>query len=262
MKKRVISAIVMILILTPILIVGDIYYVLFCSILGMMALWEILRLEKNIPNSMKIFCYIWCLFIILHEYKSIEYQNALNLPIILLMFLIFSISVIINGDLKKYNYKDSVWLLIITILIGVLFNSIIRIRFIGLQYTVYCLIVAVSTDTFAYIGGRLFGKKKISPNISPNKTFAGSVIGSIIGTIVASIYYYFMISGMKVEMLLLLSFVLSILCQCGDLFFSSIKRYYGVKDFSNLIPGHGGILDRLDSTLFVVIGFLLYNMFI
>ena len=262
MKKRIISAIVMVLLFVPILILGDIYYVFLCSVLGMMGLWELMRLEKKIPDVMKILSYFWCLFIILYKYKSVDYENVINYPIVISMFLFFSITVIICGNLRKYDYRDSIWLMIMTLLIGLLFNSLIRIRFIGLEYTIYCLLIAIATDTFAYIGGRLFGKKKLSPTISPNKTYAGSVVGSIVGTIIASVYYYYIIGNAQIEVIILLSFVLTILCQCGDLFFSSIKRYYNVKDYSDLIPGHGGILDRLDSTLFVVIGFLLYYIFI
>ena len=113
------------------------------------------------------------------------------------------------------------------------------------------------TDTFAYFGGSLFGRNKLIPSISPNKTVEGSICGSLMGTIVGSIFYYFVIGGNLIE-IIIVSFILTILAQVGDLFFSSIKRYYKIKDFSNLIPGHGGVLDRLDSVLFVILGFLLY----
>ena len=261
MKKRLVSAIVMILTLTPIMILGDYYFAFLCVMLGLMSLWEMLRLEKEIPSLMKILCYFWCLFLILYKYKEVNYIDVINYPILFLMFLFFSISVIINGDLKKYNYKDSIWLMVVTLLVGLLYNSMIRVRNIGLNIMFYCLIISVATDTFAYFGGKMCGKKKISPSISPNKTIAGSVIGSIVGTIIASVYYYYCIGNTNVEVIILLSCALTLLCQCGDLFFSSIKRFYGVKDYSNFIPGHGGILDRVDSTLFVLVGFLLFRIF-
>jgi len=243
------------------LLLGDFYYVFFCSIVGMMALWELMRLEKKIPDSMRFFCYLWCAFLILYRYKEVDFYNAGNFSLIVCMFFFFSISIIVAGNLHKYDYKDSMWLLMVTMIVGIMFNSLVKVRFIGIEYTIYCFLVAILTDTFAYIGGRFLGKKKLSPTISPNKTIAGSIIGSIFGTIFASIYYYFAIGNIEIESLILLSFALTILCQCGDLFFSSIKRYYNVKDYSDLIPGHGGILDRLDSSLFVILGFLLYNIF-
>ena len=104
----------------------------------------------------------------------------------------------------------------------------------------------------------MLGKHKLSPSISPNKTVEGSIIGSIMGTILGSLFLYFVIGSTNILEIILLSFILTLVSQLGDLFFSSIKRTYKVKDFSNLIPGHGGVLDRLDSVLFVILGFLVY----
>ena len=106
------------------------------------------------------------------------------------------------------------------------------------------------------------GKHKLAPTISPNKTIEGSIIGSLMGTMMGSAFYYNIIDKSNLWLVILISFILTILAQIGDLFFSSIKRSYKIKDFSNLIPGHGGVLDRLDSVLFVILGFLLYNLFI
>ena len=149
-----------------------------------------------------------------------------------------------------------------TLLIGIMFNSFIRIRLLGLYPVIYCFLISTMTDTFALFGGKLFGKHKLAPLISPNKTIEGSVIGSLFGTIIACIFYYFVIGNMSIGVILLLSFVLTIFGQMGDLFFSNIKRFYNVKDFSNIIPGHGGILDRLDSVIFVILGYLLYILII
>ena len=186
----------------------------------------------------------------------------INYPIIVSMFLVYSISIIINKNIKKYNYKDSLWIFVITLLIGLMFNSFVKLRMIGLYQVVYCLLVATMTDTFALLGGKLFGKNKLCKEISPHKTVEGSIVGTIIGTIIGTIFYYYVIGDIHLEILIPLTFILSILGQIGDLFFSSIKRYYNIKDFSNIIPGHGGLLDRLDSLLFVILGFLLYVLVI
>ena len=125
------------------------------------------------------------------------------------------------------------------------------------------LLITVITDTFALITGKLIGKHKLAPNISPNKTIEGSLGGSILGTFVASAYYLTVIDGGKSLLLvILITFVLSVIGQIGDLVFSAIKRYYKQKDFSDLIPGHGGILDRFDSLIFVVLAFILLIDFI
>ena len=118
------------------------------------------------------------------------------------------------------------------------------------------------TDTFALFGGKLFGKNKLCKEISPNKTVEGSITGTIFSTIIGTIFYYFLVGGKSLIIIITLTFILSIFGQFGDLFFSSIKREHKLKDFSNVIPGHGGILDRLDSLLFVIMGYLLYMLII
>ena len=258
MKKRVISAIVMIILFIPFLLLGDIPYLVLGSLLGLLSLWEMLRLEKNIPLYMQAISYLVCLLLILYQYNTTDYYNIINFPIIASMFFIFSFSIIINKDLKKYNYKDGMWLFIITLMIGIMFNAFIKVRFIGLYQVIYCMLIATMTDTFALFGGKLFGKNKLIEEVSPNKTIEGSITGTIFGTVIGTVFYYFVIGNINIWVLILLTLILSIFGQFGDLFFSSIKRNYKVKDFSNLIPGHGGILDRLDSLLFIILGFLLY----
>ena len=96
----------MILIFIPILLLGDIYYVIFSSILGIMALWELERLEKDIPNYMKLLSYFISLFLILYNYKDTNYSNMFNYPVIGGMFLLSALSLIINGNLSKQNYHQ------------------------------------------------------------------------------------------------------------------------------------------------------------
>ena len=102
------------------------------------------------------------------------------------------------------------------------------------------------------------GKNKLAPSISPHKTIEGFIGGALMGTFVATTFYFTVIdSNISLVILILTTAFLSVIGQLGDLVFSSIKRTYGVKDFSNLIPGHGGILDRLDSIIFVILAFIL-----
>ena len=112
------------------------------------------------------------------------------------------------------------------------------------------------TDSYAYFGGRLIGKTKLIPDISPNKTWEGTIVGSLVGTFVCTVYYLTVIdSRASVFVIAGIVLLLSIVGQLGDLFFSAIKRRYGVKDYGNIMPGHGGVLDRLDSIIFAVLAF-------
>lgn len=262
MKKRIVSAIIMIVLFIPFLLLGDYFYLVLGSLLGILSLWEMLNLEKGIPTYIKFISYVMCLLLILFQYDSKEYFDMINYPILVSMFFVYSFSIIINKDIKKYTYKDGMWLFLVTLLIGIMFNSFIKVRNIGLYQVIYCLIIATMTDTFALFGGKLFGKHKLIETISPNKTVEGSVVGTLMGSILGSVFYILVIGNLNIWVTILLTIILSMFGQFGDLFFSSIKRFYKVKDFSNLIPGHGGILDRLDSLLFITMGYLLYIMII
>ena len=110
------------------------------------------------------------------------------------------------------------------------------------------------TDSGAYLIGRKLGKHKLAPHVSPNKTWEGSIGGSLVSVIVVGLYLAF--SPVKfaygLPIMLLLTVVLSVGGQIGDLIESAFKRHYGVKDSGRILPGHGGILDRFDSLLFVL----------
>ncbi|QGS52116.1 phosphatidate cytidylyltransferase [Spiroplasma tabanidicola] len=135
---------------------------------------------------------------------------------------------------------------------------------------VWIWLMVILGDSFAYIGGMMFGKTKLAPKISPNKTWEGATIGSsvasVIGIAYAAIFYFVpaldnfkplnigisLINNKVVEFFIyvLLSCVFPIIALMGDLIFSWVKRVFDIKDYSRLIPGHGGILDRLDSIIF------------
>lgn len=118
----------------------------------------------------------------------------------------------------------------------------------------YLAISAWETDTFAYLVGIKFGKHKLTP-ISPKKSIEGSIGGIVGSTLIAIIYTYFINkicnAGISYLEITGIAVVLSVLSQIGDLAASSIKRYVDIKDFGKIIPGHGGMLDRIDSILFI-----------
>ncbi len=122
---------------------------------------------------------------------------------------------------------------------------------------------AVCEDTLAYYIGRLFGRHKLCPEISPKKTIegaAGGLAGGIIGTVVLALIWGH--QGIGIGWYVLLGAVLGTLCQFGDLAASLIKRQFGAKDFGNLLPGHGGLMDRLDSTIFILpVVWLFFHLF-
>ena len=119
----------------------------------------------------------------------------------------------------------------------------------GELFTWLIFVITIVSDSMAYFTGKMFGSHKLIPSVSPNKTVEGS-LGAIFFTVIACFLYSFLL-GVKIPYLIVIGILGSISSQCGDLIASKVKRYAGIKDFSNLIPQHGGILDRLDSALLV-----------
>lgn len=259
MTKRVISAIILVLVFVPFIIVGELPFTIFMTVLSVLGLYELLRVretKKKFPLILKIFAYIGTLYFCLYNTSSIEFINKFDYRVMAgIIFLFISPMVFINNS-DKYDLNDALFLIGSVLFIGLSFNLIIITRNYDITYIIYLLLITTITDTFALFTGSLIGKHKLCPKISPKKTIEGLVGGTIMGAFVATVFYNTLISStVPLVTVIMLTFVLCLIGQLGDLVFSSIKRYYDVKDFSNLIPGHGGILDRFDSLIFVVLAF-------
>lgn len=261
MKTRVISAIVMLAIIIPISLIGGIPFTITALILGLISLKEIIDIretKKRFPFFIKFLSYIIMTVLILNNNGSTIFEYLLDYKIIALILFSMLIPIIIFHDNKKYNINDAMFLTGIIFFLGTAFNLIILIRNYDLLYLLFLVLITTLTDTFAFITGYYIGKTKLLEVISPKKTWEGLLGGTFFGVLISSIFYYQVIgTNISAFSLALIVTCLSLLGQVGDLVFSSIKRYYNKKDFSNLIPGHGGILDRLDSLIFVLLGFVL-----
>lgn len=254
MKKRVISAIVALMIFIPLIALGGMWFKAAICVLAVIGMHDFLDLPggKKRPKYVDIIFYALVLLLtFVNENRESYYLLTLLLPMILVIYC---------NDNKKYNADDTFKLIGMAILIGTVFHKVILIRNESLWLFIYLFLITSMTDTFAHLGGSLIGKHKLAPKISPNKTWEGSIIGGIFGTLIASTFYYIMVSNtVNILGLLVVTLFLSSLGQLGDLFFSAVKRNHNIKDFSNLMPGHGGVLDRLDSIIFVIIGYILLS---
>ena len=254
MKKRVISAIIAFAIFIPLVIIGGIYLKIAACILGVLGMKEFLELphKNKRPMYIDVIFYAFTILLIFIDSKRQVYY--------LLAGLIPALAVIYCNDNKKYNADEAFKLICMCLLVGTFFHKLLVIREVSILKFVYLFLITMLTDTYAHMAGTLVGEHKLAPKISPNKTWEGAIVGGIFGTLCASTFYYIFIDGnVNVLALLIITLFLSTLGQLGDLFFSAIKRNHDIKDFSNIMPGHGGVLDRLDSIIFVVIGYIILS---
>lgn len=263
MKTRVISAIVMLIIVAPLIYFGGSAFRIGVTVVSLLGMKEILALKKShqrIPIFVQFISFITLSLIVLSEFDGYSILFGVTYKGIAIMLLsLLGLSLLYEDD--RYTATDALVLIGSVLLLGTAFNTIILVRELNLYLFCSLILIFILTDTFAYLGGRAFGKNKLIPHVSPNKTIEGSIIGTVVGTVGVSIFYHYLVSPITFSVVFGI-LLLSIIGQIGDLIFSKIKRENNIKDFSNLIPGHGGILDRLDSTIAIMLGFLIfYSLF-
>ncbi len=261
MKTRIISAIIMIVVLVPVLIMGGTVFKVVLTALGALALYEMIHIKdkKNkVPIYMKIFAYLTYVFLCLNNASFHTNYYTVSYQLIALVIFLFLVPVIFINDNDRYSFMDAIWLTGITVFIGFAFNLLILIRYYDINYFLYLVFITIVTDTFALFTGYFIGKHKLCPKISPKKTVEGAIGGTVMGTFVAVAFYLTVINtSISLYYIIPITVLLSLVGQLGDLVFSSIKRYFDQKDFGNIIPGHGGVLDRVDSLIFVALAFII-----
>ncbi len=260
MKKRIIGAVLVLLIGIPLVIVGDKIFILACGILGSLALKEIVELKEHHHQIPDFIFFVCILDLLLLLFSSLQTENLyLELPYKYLTFTLISLFIptLFYKD-GKYSAKDAMYLLGSILFLALSFYSILFVRNYNVHILVYLILISIFTDSFALFVGKLIGKHKCSKTISPGKTWEGCIGGSIFGIALSLVYYFYFVGKENIFLVVLLTSLLSVIGQLGDLVFSKIKRENKIKDFSKLIPGHGGILDRLDSLIFIVLTYILF----
>lgn len=262
MKKRVIAALIMIPAVVLLLLAGKTALVVAAALIALMSVYEICAAYGfNKKDKIPVLIYIILSVPIVFVVKSgviIDKTGLDLLSLVLTAYILlgFILMLIFNDKVKMRDMFSS--LLVSCLLVYFLSYAVkIRTEMPRGEFLVWAILVgACFTDTFALFGGKFFGKRKLAPKISPKKTVEGSISG-VIGSILMMMAYGLVVTLINGDIkadylyLALLGLVASIFAQIGDLSLSAIKREAGIKDYGNLIPGHGGILDRLDSIIFV-----------
>lgn len=230
------------------ILLGGIWLKAFTIVLSVGGLYEFYKaLKEKKFNPIRIIGYILLaiFYLVGNNFEYIMY-------IVVLAIILLLVIPVIN---LKYTFIDSAITLLGFLYVGILFSFIplVNNKASG-QFLVWLIFIGSWVcDTAAYYSGKYLGKKKLCPEVSPKKTIVGS-IGGLVGSTIGCGIFGIIVSSYVPEVQIIHFFLIGALCgimgQFGDLVASSIKRYVGIKDYSNLIPGHGGILDRFDSILF------------
>ncbi|MCX7711840.1 MAG: phosphatidate cytidylyltransferase [Clostridia bacterium] len=274
LKTRVISAVVGAVLLIVLLSLGNIALGLGILVLSLIGIRELYQAVSHAGyKPVRWIGYLACIPIFLislsGENKVSAYVgllksvNSIFFGIFVMLMVLFSLIVFLHD---KYSLIDIALTVFGILYVPFLFSFIVLTRGMtnGVLF-IWIIFIAWSTDTFAYFTGLMLGKHKLLPAISPKKTIEGS-IGGIIGCVAATIAYGIFIRAYIGEIpiyhFVIIGLLNGIISQVGDLSASAIKRFVNIKDYGKVMPGHGGVLDRFDSILFVAPVVYFYLSFI
>lgn len=299
MKKRVITGILMALTLAPLVFIDillpalELLAVLFV-IIAVVEMLNMYEKAHHTPVGVKLIVIFSTLLLYLSLVSSspfcvdsqlVKLLEKINFKIdlILTLGLIFVLNLSCLVFIPDFDAADigRCFLTIIYVALG--FGAFMTLRFMGIRFVIYLIIVVMGTDIFALVFGLSFGKHKMAPLISPKKSWEGAIGGSLSALVLGLMFILLyqnisnIIPGVEVKdffggildidafhpvifigFIIVLTLSMSISGQIGDLVASKLKRCFGIKDYSNIFPGHGGVLDRFDSLIYSSVIFLFF----
>jgi phosphatidate cytidylyltransferase len=248
MDKRVVSALIAIPVLLFFVVSGGVIFKVGVVSLSVIALYEYINVySKNDDKPISWVLYIG--FLLHYLVIALNMHNLVLPTIYLIVFLSMSVP-IFN---RSYSVISSSLTVTGFLYIINFFSLLILIRdFPNGNYFIWLVfLISFFCDTFAYYTGRFLGRNKLCPLVSPKKTVEGA-LGGVVGSIVGVTIWKLIVGSLGFTWIHIISLGIigAVISQIGDLSASLIKRYVGVKDYGNIMPGHGGVLDRFDSILF------------
>ncbi|MDQ0206313.1 phosphatidate cytidylyltransferase [Alkalicoccobacillus murimartini] len=259
MKQRIITGIGFGIVMIAMIIFGGIIFNLAVSLAASIAMIELLKMKKMKANSLTGITGLVSMWILL--VPSSWFHAVFPFPFTKVeLFIFFILIMLMLTVLTKntFTFDEVGFVVLSSVYVGFGFHYLMLTREtpeIGMALVLFVILLIWTTDSAAYFVGRSIGKRKLWPDISPNKTIEGSLGGVVFALVIGTIVY-FILPSLSTYISITTAFVImavtAIFGQIGDLVESALKRHYAVKDSGNVLPGHGGILDRFDSLIFVM----------
>lgn len=248
MKQRFLTALLIIAVVLPPLILGGWLIqllILFCLITSAYEITHCLKCNNKTPLMLAMIAAMLILAWVGETFLAAGLALAL---VVLFTLAIFS---------EDYQLSDMTLVFAMMTVFVMAVRSILTIYDTNSWMMMFVILATYLTDTGAYFSGYFFGRHKLNERISPKKTVEGAIGGWLAGTLGSFLFALWLVPEMPAAVALFAAATLSIVGQIGDLAFSLIKRHYAIKDYGSFLPGHGGILDRIDSLLFNLLYFAL-----
>ncbi|WP_439132976.1 phosphatidate cytidylyltransferase [Polaribacter sp.] len=258
--KRSFSGIVYILIFISAILYSKESYIVLITIFGFLCIWEFSKMA-GLKNYAAYIFFPFLLFLLMKRQES--FATTLVLAINILSSLSLLYQLFTNSAIKLLNQRAKLGVTIRYVIFSMCF--LILLPFYGGDFHPYLMISILSiiwvNDSFAFLVGKNFGKNKLFPSVSPKKTIEG-LLGGLIFSLLAGLLISKLNTDFSTLNWLIIAVIVSLVGTLGDLVESKFKRQANIKDSGNIMPGHGGILDRLDSLLFAAPFVYLYINFI
>ncbi len=236
------------------------WFTVLVAVWGLLAVLEFYRMA-DVSRILPLTCFglVWTLLFILHPHFDSEFL----VPLLLTSAVVLSLILLVLSPQKEGAFTKWAWSIAGVLYVGWLLSYLVALRLdAGRAWVYLALFTTFGSDMAAFFIGRALGRHRLAPRISPAKTWEGAIAG-VFGAIIVSLIVV-IVFGLPLGygQAILLGILVSIFGQLGDLVESLLKRNAGVKESGNLMPGHGGVLDRMDSVVFAGIVVYLYYIFV
>ncbi len=238
------------------------WFTIFTAFWGLLAVFEFYRLVAvSRIRLLAGFGLVWTLLFIL----SPHFDHLLTIPLLLTSAVLLPLVWLVLRPRREGAFTSGAWAIVGILYVGWLLSFLVALRLeAGRNWVFFALFTTFGSDTAAFFVGRALGRHRLAARISPNKTWEGAIAG-LFGAIIISLLFILQTPlslPLGYGQAVLLGLLVSIFGQFGDLIESLLKRNMGVKESGRLIPGHGGVLDRMDSVVFAGIVVYLYYIFV